>query len=456
MDMAEPLKALEKGGDPSGKCRVSRSPSPVLIYPPPQHPIECSVMKPPSPQPSTTWPKPALMPNLPLPEILPLKLEAVRDTQKSPLKAEEQTVLPAETPPGQGLRSEALDSLCQQTTIAADLPPPLPDVGQTFSERSESPPPPVPPLPASYLAASSPVYLSQDQSKPVSDVSILAKENQTPPFPFNPVENNLNMSQNSLGVVGSSMCRDTTPSPEERHKHPQLRKPRQESDPFSSLTDVPAPSPTSPKATVVTDLDQAMAQMDELKLKSRFRSQSSPMPCDSDVFMDNPVASTATDKPQAHQVEDEETNIDDEPASARRIATLKQKSLDADQYIVSTAPLNTTPTSRQRRKRSERDRVVPAVTFDEALKIPQNPPVEIGLQKSQEFDGETLASWLCSEFGESHYLHRTLSRHDFRLLVFQVCTHLLSLGVLTPVVEKKPPEVFKVSDGNLCKTVFLS
>ena len=64
--------------------------------------------------------------------------------------------------------------------------------------------------------------------------------------------------------------------------------------------------------------------MDEQKLKSRFRSQSSPAP--SDVSADdhsNP--STATDNISTNQNDDEETNIDDEPASAKRIATLKQK-----------------------------------------------------------------------------------------------------------------------------------
>ena len=59
-----------------------------------------------------------------------------------------------------------------------------------------------------------------------------------------------------------------------------------------------------------------------------------------------------------------------------------------EQSTSTTSCQNVTPTtSRQRRRRSEREKVVPAVTFDEALKLPPSPPNEIDLNKFKEFDG---------------------------------------------------------------------
>ena len=71
--------------------------------------------------------------------------------------------------------------------------------------------------------------------------------------------------------------------------------------------------------------------MDEHKLKSRFRSQSSPTA--SDVPTENHLCTEkAKDKDLVIQQDEEETNIDDEPASVKRIATLKQKVTSSTEF----------------------------------------------------------------------------------------------------------------------------
>ncbi|GFR65048.1 protein cappuccino [Elysia marginata] len=461
------------------RARGSRSPSPVLIYPPPQHITEQTEPNPSYLQSPTLLREPQRSSST---KSETLTSTTLASSNSDPLKtnSEAPTLLrePLRSPSGKVETSDPLPHIETLTINSNDQHPtstdssldpalrpvaqiPLPTIQPLSTDlqdvvRSESPPPPpVPPLPTSYRTCSPSEPLSTNSNDQVFDSFISLNQEEMPPISCEPVEDNLNKSQNSIGPVNSLMCRETTPSPEIRRGHPRMRRPRQNSDQGASVSEVAAPSPTSPKALVVTDLDQAMAQMDEQKLKSRFRSQSSPIPPDLVPPEDHSSSGTTNNNivlTQEQQEEEEETNIDDEPASAKRIANLKQKSLEVEQStstascLQNTAATTTPTTSRQRRRRSERDKVVPAVTFDEALKMPSVHPAEIDLRNLQEFDGEALATWLCSEFNESHYLHSTLTRHDFRMLVFQVCTHLLSLGILRPSVEKKPPEVFKAQN----------
>lgn len=58
--------------------------------------------------------------------------------------------------------------------------------------------------------------------------------------------------------------------------------------------------------------------------------------------------------------------------------------------------------------------------------------------------GATLMNWLCSEFNESHHLFSILSRHDYRIIVSQFCTHLLSAGILCEREKKHRENIFKV------------
>ncbi|RUS77180.1 hypothetical protein EGW08_015067 [Elysia chlorotica] len=477
--MADWTQGQDKDESTHAKSRGSRSPSPVLIYPPPQQSTEHATVSSPFFQPPTLLREPLRSSAAKVEASSPSLLASLTNdsptlgtsetfSQQAPAllreplrslsaKVETSTLserleslnINSETHPNLSTNNDFLQSASQPETSHAmpsqfaqyePHPQPSTEEPQGFARADSPPPPPVPPLPSSYITISPTVSSTMSPAEQPSEQPVAPTQDETPPLPFYPLEKNLNKSQNSIGPVGSLLCREATPSPEIRRGQPRLRRPRQNSELGSSFSDVATLSPTSPKAMVVTDLDQAMAQMDEQKLKSRFRSMSSPTAENSSFIGE------ANGNATPIQPEDEETNIDDEPASVQRIANLKQKSIEVELSASNTSCQSATPTtSRQRRRRSEREKIVPAVTFDEALKMPSPPPADIALNKFQEFDGETLASWLCSEFSESHYLHSTLTRHDFRILVFQICTHLLSLGILRPTVEKKPPEVFKVS-----------
>ena len=61
-----------------------------------------------------------------------------------------------------------------------------------------------------------------------------------------------------------------------------------------------------------------------------------------------------------------------------------------------------------------------------------------------------LVHWLCSSFDESHFLHAALPLSDLRLVVIQVCTHLLAAGVirrLEDISDDSTAYIFKVRNG---------
>ncbi|CAL1536956.1 unnamed protein product [Lymnaea stagnalis] len=252
------------------------------------------------------------------------------------------------------------------------------------------------------------------------------------PFPFDPVDNVLDRSQNSLGAFSSILHRNLSQSPEDKRTRPRRRRSSKETTADVSKHSTPGKSPKSP---MVTDIDQAMAQMDERKLKA--------------ILVDaravgssgNPMSST----PQGrffHEGSDvEETNIDDEPPSAKMIASLKQKSLEME--LLEDTPKSASSTGSNRRRKLSKECFIPSLSFDEAVKWPLALPNELDRRKCDSFDGETLVNWLSSEFDESHHLHVILSRHDFRIIVAQFCTHLLSAGVLSEVDRRHKESIFK-------------
>nr|KAI8741334.1 formin [Biomphalaria glabrata] len=256
-------------------------------------------------------------------------------------------------------------------------------------------------------------------------------DENSPPFPFDPVENVLDKSQNSLGAFNSVLSRSYSRSPEDSRVHQRRRRSKEVPAEHQKMA-TPGKSPKSP---LVTDIDQAMAQVDERKLKALF-SEGKAM-----SHHPSEQASFSSDRGGTNQEEDdeEETNIDDEPPSAKMIASLKQKSLDAE-YLEETPKLIVSSGSRRRQMNRE---FVQSLSFDEAIKRPVSLPPELDRRKGVGFDGETLVNWLSSEFNESHHLHVILTRHDFRLLVAQFCTHLLSAGVLCEVDKKHKESIFK-------------
>ncbi|XP_059162298.1 formin-like isoform X2 [Physella acuta] len=255
------------------------------------------------------------------------------------------------------------------------------------------------------------------------------------PFPFDPVDNVLDRSQNSLGALGSIMHRRLSHSPEEKHlRQGRRRKSSKETSMDHSKHSTPGKSPKSP---MVTDIDQAMAQRDEKKLKSI-------------LVESNPAGNTSlaacSKSPSSHYQIDsdvEETNIDEEPPSAKMIASLKQKSIDAELADSLITTPNSVSTGPRRRCLLNKDYHGASVSFDEAIKWPPALPAELDKNKAESFDGATLMNWLCSEFNESHHLYSILSRHDYRIIVSQFCTHLLSAGILSEAEKKHRENIFK-------------
>lgn len=63
-----------------------------------------------------------------------------------------------------------------------------------------------------------------------------------------------------------------------------------------------------------------------------------------------------------------------------------------------------------------------------------------------------LINWFLSAFPEDHYLRQLLKIHDLRVVAAQICTHLLTAGVLKQLHDKDAPaceSLFRVRFFNL-------
>ena len=191
--MADPSQVQGKEGQFFANQRGSRSPSPVLIYPPQQQASENAASKSTFVQSPTLLREPQRSPSAlpPLPQITPLtigtsetNLEAVsllrEPLRSSSAKTSSETapsssaIVPALPSPDISQINSDVQSLfitdattsqseteTQSTQhLPVSAPPPLPSTKQSFVVRADSPPPPpVPPLPTSYLTNSSPESL---------------------------------------------------------------------------------------------------------------------------------------------------------------------------------------------------------------------------------------------------------------------------------------------------------
>ncbi|XP_012943027.1 uncharacterized protein LOC101864502 [Aplysia californica] len=323
-------------------------------------------------------------------------------------------------------------------SVFDDPPPPIP------RRPSRSPSPTlIFPLPKSSTRAvdASATHVS---STPVHDTnSNIVSTSDGDDFPFNPVENVQDQSQNSLGALGSALQRRLSQSPEGRRARQRRRKSSKDTPQTKEDQAISANSTPLRSGPVVTDLDQAMAQMDQLKLRTIFGDQ---------VTESESASVPTTPESMSNSVlngqDGDETNIDDEPPSAKMIASLKQKSLEAElsQDIPSTP--KAAPMSGRRRRSCNKERYTPSLSFDDAIKWPDSLPQDLSIETSEGFSGEALSTWLCCLFDESHYLYATLSRHDFRVIASQFCTHLLAAGVLKEEDKKHKGNIFKV--GLIC------
>ncbi|CAG5132448.1 unnamed protein product [Candidula unifasciata] len=135
--------------------------------------------------------------------------------------------------------------------------------------------------------------------------------------PACPLENG-DWSQNSLGTLDSTLPHSHSQSPETNPRQRERRSLKEISHLCRSVESTATALSTPGRSTVVTDIDKAMAHMDEVYLKTLFNN----------TVNKTETYSATTDATYSSFFNNdalEETNIDDEPSGTMIMAVLQQK-----------------------------------------------------------------------------------------------------------------------------------
>ncbi|XP_055957484.1 formin-2 isoform X1 [Patella vulgata] len=181
---------------------------------------------------------------------------------------------------------------------------------------------------------------------------------------------------------------------------------------------------------VVTDLDQAMQQMDEQKLQALFGEN---MPKSSQEENRSSISGKSLEEDDGEL----ETDLDEV------LVDFKQSPKVITNVQASQPRLETKSTKNPDAKK--KDYYMPTVNLEDAVKWPENIPRILRFGQKEVFEGQTLVHWFSSAIDSQHYLHMVLTKHDIRVIFSQFCTYLLGAGVLR---EKDPGPLHSIYKGS--------
>ncbi|XP_063427865.1 uncharacterized protein LOC134711271 [Mytilus trossulus] len=277
----------------------------------------------------------------------------------------------------------------------------------------------------------------------------------------------------------------------------------------SKSLDIPdlALNNSSLRRTPVTDLDQAMKQRDEEKLRKLFKNteagindvqkqedNSSKVVCQSEAVMEtdldhvpiqnsrfnrtvdgslrnNSLSSPSSPKVFAEQIRPIDspkafTNQIKSPSSPKPFGeqpktfssvkplTDQTKALNSPKPFLPMAeykPVTSAVAQLITESINKEDEDVkpnakeysPYQNLDDAVKWPASVPGTLDFSRMEVFEGKMLLSWLSSSIDDNHYLRLMLTRHDLQVIGSQYCTCLIAAGVIKEVNRKDSQWLFK-------------
>ncbi|XP_075225128.1 formin protein cappuccino isoform X3 [Lycorma delicatula] len=78
-------------------------------------------------------------------------------------------------------------------------------------------------------------------------------------------------------------------------------------------------------------------------------------------------------------------------------------------------------------------------TLEQKITRPKFVPEKLDFQLYEKFEGQMLINWFVSAFPDEHYLRESFKIQDLRIIATQICTHLLTAGVLRQLPDKDAP-----------------
>ncbi|KAK7504877.1 hypothetical protein BaRGS_00003905 [Batillaria attramentaria] len=266
----------------------------------------------------------------------------------------------------------------------------------------------------------------QDGSPPVPQSQPQAQKFHHPHFHHHQRYGRSSSTNYSPHRSPRSMSVSDSPPPAQRGRLPPKSSHSVDSPPTPKDSDLaPVQSSSSPgkRNIAVTDLDQAMQDRDEERLRQLFGDQmilsSSTDHSYPTVYSAGPFGETDVD----------ETNLDD-PVDFKFVTNIQVQGQsrarngsggghdEAGSFVDAEEP--------------DQGRYnMPSVNLDDAVRYPMDMPPKLHFSHSEVFEGQLLLQWLASQFDSSHYLSLILTKHDIAVLMSQFCTHLLASGVLS-------------------------
>ncbi|KAL8571967.1 hypothetical protein ACOMHN_057650 [Nucella lapillus] len=200
------------------------------------------------------------------------------------------------------------------------------------------------------------------------------------------------------------------------------------------LTSSGSSSASSKRNVAVTDLDQAMQERDESRLRT--------------LFGDSGLASQANVSfgytpglaPEFEGGDDfvNETNLDDDPVNVKYMTSIhhgmagRNNAFGARDHNNAAGGQEEKFHDCQEVEEDSRGKCGhSSSSADENVRYPMDMPPTLHFNQSDVFDGQLLLQWLSSQFDASHYLSLILTKQDVAVLMSQFCTHLLAAGVLS-------------------------
>ncbi|XP_070180902.1 formin-like isoform X2 [Littorina saxatilis] len=184
-------------------------------------------------------------------------------------------------------------------------------------------------------------------------------------------------------------------------------------------------SPTL-RQTVVTDLDQAMQERDESRLRVLFGETMSSPNINYSYGQGYTSGFGETDV--------DETNLDEDPVKRKynTSAHAQEQSYDGDEQEGGCASREDDSFEDcHEQPAGEEEKYEEDSSSDDCVRYPMDMPASLHFNQSDVFDGQLLLQWMSSQFDSSHYLSLILTKHDIAVLMSQFCTHLLAAGVLS-------------------------
>ncbi|KAJ8309312.1 hypothetical protein KUTeg_014186 [Tegillarca granosa] len=190
----------------------------------------------------------------------------------------------------------------------------------------------------------------------------------------------------------------------------------------------------------VTDLDKAMQESDQQKLKSIFKNSNN---------QDSEKANEERSQQQeSHHFSVMETDLDSPTSSLPKIHTSAktfQKPMSVDigatednvnkpRREISSKQTEITKPAGEKRPKDLMYK--PNVNLEDAVKSPMEVPVKLDFRHMECFEGQMLLQWLNNAIDDNHYLRLLLTRHDLQVVISQVCTCLMAAGVIKQLESK--------------------